>query len=199
VLRDSASGRPLGSILLDLDESHASLPFTTLVQHGSSPNSALNRRGCGSSEEQQQQRRFAAALPMAVVRLRHPVREGDDKGRLDSPFFIKAMLHELGHALGLGHSGLLASSMFTWAWAEQSSLGCDDQQAIWDHYHPGEARAGRGGLRGPFRAGGCAARGSGAAAAAAGGENARSDGGRAGRRCQRRGGAGAVPQAKRPS
>ncbi|MBL8617929.1 MAG: matrixin family metalloprotease [Deltaproteobacteria bacterium] len=56
--------------------------------------------------------------------------------------------HELGHALGLGHSGLLASSMFTWAWAEQSSLGCDDQQAIWDHYHPGVARAGRGGLRG---------------------------------------------------
>jgi len=35
--------------------------------------------------------------------------------------------HEVGHALGLDHSGTLGASMFTWGWQGQSTLACDDR------------------------------------------------------------------------
>lgn len=45
--------------------------------------------------------------------------------------------HELGHALGLDHSGVYDSTMFTWSWPGQDTLGCDDVQAIRRHLgHP---------------------------------------------------------------
>ena len=59
--------------------------------------------------------------------------------------------HELGHALGVGHSGVLSSTMFTWAWAEQSTLACDDQAAVHALYNPEAPKAGTGGLRGVVR------------------------------------------------
>lgn len=43
------------------------------------------------------------------------------------------VLHELGHALGLDHSGVYDSTMFTWSWPGQDSLGCDDVRAIRHH------------------------------------------------------------------
>lgn len=51
--------------------------------------------------------------------------------------------HELGHALGLDHSGSHDSTMFTWAVAAQSALSSDDEIAIrgaYGHWDPG-ARA----------------------------------------------------------
>lgn len=59
--------------------------------------------------------------------------------------------HELGHALGVGHSGVLSSSMFTWAWAEQSTLACDDQAAVHALYNPEAPKPGTGALRGEVR------------------------------------------------
>jgi hypothetical protein len=59
--------------------------------------------------------------------------------------------HELGHALGVGHSGVLTSSMFTWAWAEQSTLACDDVAAVHALYNPEAPPSGTGGLRGEVR------------------------------------------------
>jgi MYXO-CTERM domain-containing protein len=47
--------------------------------------------------------------------------------------------HELGHALGLDHSGLGSATMFTWSWFGQSDPNCDDQAAIRDLYGVQEA------------------------------------------------------------
>lgn len=44
--------------------------------------------------------------------------------------------HELGHALGLSHSGALSASMFTYAWPDQAHLNCDDLAGIHALYHP---------------------------------------------------------------
>lgn len=38
--------------------------------------------------------------------------------------------HELGHALGLGHSGLPEATLFPWAWPDQCHLHCDDLAGI---------------------------------------------------------------------
>ena len=46
--------------------------------------------------------------------------------------------HELGHALGLDHSGTGSSTMFTWAWFGQAVPGCDDVAGIRRLYGVGE-------------------------------------------------------------
>ena len=46
--------------------------------------------------------------------------------------------HEIGHALGLDHSGTGSATMFTWSWFGQSLPGCDDVAAIRHLYDVGE-------------------------------------------------------------
>jgi hypothetical protein len=45
--------------------------------------------------------------------------------------------HEVGHLLGLGHTGVSTSTMFAGAWAGQSTLGCDDVNGMHELYTPG--------------------------------------------------------------
>ncbi len=46
--------------------------------------------------------------------------------------------HEIGHALGIGHSGVLDSTMFAYGWKGQSDLSCDDVAAVRSLYGGGE-------------------------------------------------------------
>lgn len=46
--------------------------------------------------------------------------------------------HELGHLLGLGHNGVFGSTMFPSAWAQASTLACDDTTTIRHHYAPSD-------------------------------------------------------------
>ncbi|MEL6349937.1 MAG: matrixin family metalloprotease, partial [Myxococcota bacterium] len=52
-----------------------------------------------------------------------------------SKIFLEDVLtHEIGHALGLTHSGAMGSTMFTWSWFDQSTVSCDDALGIRDLY-----------------------------------------------------------------
>lgn len=48
------------------------------------------------------------------------------------------IVHELGHAFGLEHSGVYDSTMFTWSWPGQDSLSCDDVAALRRHLGLGQ-------------------------------------------------------------
>ena len=48
------------------------------------------------------------------------------------------IVHELGHAFGLEHSGVYDSTMFTWSWPGQDSLSCDDVAALRRHMGLGD-------------------------------------------------------------
>jgi len=58
----------------------------------------------------------------------------------DEGFFGRVVLlqdvltHELGHALGLHHSGVFDSTMYTTGWADQDRLACDDVRGIQQLY-----------------------------------------------------------------
>lgn len=54
--------------------------------------------------------------------------------------------HELGHALGLDHTGVMGSTQFTYSWNGQHELGCDDQVGMRALYGDGAT-----GLRGTVR------------------------------------------------
>lgn len=62
-------------------------------------------------------------------------------------YIENVLTHELGHALGLSHSGALQSSMLFMESPEQAFLGCDEQVGIQAIY-PSAATQGRGGIRG---------------------------------------------------
>ncbi len=48
--------------------------------------------------------------------------------------------HELGHVLGLGHSGVLDATMFAFGWEGQGDLSCDDVRAVRALYGTGDDR-----------------------------------------------------------
>jgi hypothetical protein len=48
--------------------------------------------------------------------------------------------HELGHVLGLGHSGVLDATMFAFGWDGQGDLSCDDVRAVRSLYGTGDER-----------------------------------------------------------
>lgn len=49
------------------------------------------------------------------------------------------LTHELGHALGLDHTGVMSSTQFTYAWNGQHELGCDDQAGMRALYGDGSS------------------------------------------------------------
>ncbi|MEE9384152.1 MAG: M57 family metalloprotease [Nannocystaceae bacterium] len=50
--------------------------------------------------------------------------------------------HELGHALGLGHSDEIDATMFTFGWSAQRDLSCDDVAGVRAHYSISNADTG---------------------------------------------------------
>ncbi|HHO50469.1 MAG TPA: matrixin family metalloprotease [Deltaproteobacteria bacterium] len=62
-----------------------------------------------------------------------------DEGLLGKTLYLgDVVTHELGHLLGLGHTGVSSSTMFPGAWSEQTSLGCDDVLGIRELYSPSD-------------------------------------------------------------
>lgn len=60
-----------------------------------------------------------------------------DEGVLGKTLYVNDVVtHELGHLLGLGHTGVSSSTMFPGAWSDQTSLGCDDVVGIRELYNP---------------------------------------------------------------
>ncbi len=51
------------------------------------------------------------------------------------------LAHEFGHALGLGHSGILDATMFAFGWEGQAALSCDDARAVRALYGTGDERS----------------------------------------------------------
>ena len=56
-------------------------------------------------------------------------------------FLENVLTHELGHALGLSHSGVLQSTMLFMESPDQNHLGCDDQVGLQSLYGAGESGA----------------------------------------------------------
>jgi hypothetical protein len=91
-LGHKAASQQVGTIVIHLHGTASEFPFTTLVREGlSSRSSSLSP---APSDD--------AGLPIAVIRIQDPC-PGSSAGSLDeplsSPFFIRALWHEMGHAL----------------------------------------------------------------------------------------------------
>ena len=56
-------------------------------------------------------------------------------------FLENVLTHELGHAFGLSHSGVMQSTMLFMESPDQNHLGCDDQVGLQSLYGAGEAGA----------------------------------------------------------
>lgn len=69
-------------------------------------------------------------------------------GSKNRVFIENVITHELGHALGLSHSGGLQSTMLFMESPEQAHLGCDDQTAIHAIYPTSSDSAQRGQIEG---------------------------------------------------
>ena len=134
---DLDSGRPLGTLLLHLHREGSEYPFTTLIRHGSLWRSAgravrggtLNDKEAGQvdsnnraldEEANDHDGASDSSLPVVLIRLQDPeenaaegqLRGGAEggAGQLSSPYSLRVLLHELGHALHYLCSGAASAS-----------------------------------------------------------------------------------------
>ena len=128
---DLDSGCPLGTLLLHLHNEGSEYPFTTLIRHGSlwRPAGPAGRGGAGHDgassshaleEANDHDGASDSSLPVVLIRLQDPeenaaegqLRGGAEggAGRLSSPYSLRVLLHELGHALHYLCSGAASAS-----------------------------------------------------------------------------------------
>lgn len=76
-------------------------------------------------------------LPFLLTRDPMQTNYAEDGWATRTLYFDDIVTHEIGHLLGLGHTGVGTSTMFAGAWVGQSTLGCDDVNGIRELYRPG--------------------------------------------------------------
>ena len=122
---------PIGVLLLHLHRDGNEYPFTTMLRHGSlwAPQGSLVQRRQGDDGEPGGRSRDPSDsreglrsvdhddddLPVVLIRLEDPrERGGEEDGPLSTgPYFLRCLLHEIGHALHYVCSGAASVSLPT--------------------------------------------------------------------------------------
>jgi hypothetical protein len=127
VVDEDRSGAPVGTLLLHLHADGDEYPFTTLVRHGSLWREAEVRDGTEGNGEAEGRDGVEVkddrGLPVVLIRIREPEEEAplaaagpagpstlEGGRRLRGPYFLRVLLHELGHALHYVCSGPASAS-----------------------------------------------------------------------------------------